>query len=410
MRVRRLSSPRSTPSLSPGERLAIKNLPSSFDQSGVLVITEWIKCSRNQPSFALVAALYSKTIHTIMLFVDRNEFLPGAKPLRTNEANCVLLSPSPSFQPRMRIEPHECLNHPGHTYWTYDLEVVVDGSFNLSEQQCDGIRAEATTVADSIYQTQYWDFGDEQIRPIRQTPPPTQSPAEPVQILGKRNPWSSAGTHIGPALPKRPRKTLAPRKRRITEGRQHGRPEETDPDGMDLDTDTDPAPQPPPPQEESSDKEAADRVDMLVKAVVEGGRKFQEDPGRRESWMQDLIAVPARCTNAYTRETTFHERARAAGMHQWWTDLLRGCASLIDMKPSGTERGRSRGRSGDNSAGGSELPSDNNKNKIYRLRVAARLVMALINALVEHVGCCAYNIIPALSGEFLVHAVYSYVR
>ncbi len=173
------------------------------------------------------------------------------------------------------------------------------------------------------------------------------------------------------------------------------------------------------------------RVRTLVRAVVQGAHGFQTNRDLESAWMKELKARPERCATAIALNEAFLKQVNAVSMNQWVSHLLYGCSELV----LGTNRGRksyqpshSTSEMGDspavhsdsesspvsadggeiNEAGremGAESRSRENKDKRYRCRTLARIVVALINCLITELDDAgadvdqAYNMIPALAGK-----------
>ena len=177
------------------------------------------------------------------------------------------------------------------------------------------------------------------------------------------------------------------------------------------------------------------RIETLVRAVVEGTRNFQEDENRKHSWMMELKARPEVCADAEALNATFLKQVNAVSMNKWVSYFLYGCSELV----LGTARGRKRAKGTDRTidlegsltdihanetaqeplarnevnADSRELEvesescenSGNGKDKRYRCRRLARIIISLINCLINKLDGTdaadeAFNVIPALAGEY----------
>lgn len=171
----------------------------------------------------------------------------------------------------------------------------------------------------------------------------------------------------------------------------------------------------------SSHEGSRDRIEILVRAVLEGSRKFQEDKDRRDTWMTDLKARSELCANAEALEATFLKQVHAVSMNHWVSRFFYGCSQVIFGAVQGRKRRKGVDRTIELEASPQEVPliadsseadvendsyedSGIGKHKRHRCRKLARIVISLINCLItqlDNTGAAdeAFNIIPALAGQ-----------
>lgn len=181
----------------------------------------------------------------------------------------------------------------------------------------------------------------------------------------------------------------------------------------------------------SNSTKAYARVDTLVRAVVQGAHRFQADQDLKSAWMKELKARPELCADAVALNDTFLKQVNAVSMNQWVSHLLYGCSELVlgpdrgrknyqpsddtdemdgsPMALSESESSRASAYCSETTTASHEVATESgsggNRDKRYRCRTLARIVIALINCLtteLEEAGAGvdqALNIIPALAGK-----------
>lgn len=136
-------------------------------------------------------------------------------------------------------------------------------------------------------------------------------------------------------------------------------------------------------------KRASELIDTVVAAIVAGGQTWQSDPHTRLEWEQDLERQKPTNHCVKPEELTMQCRHYASSVESrsWQATFLYGCALILRAEKHDGRRKRTTCNPTKKTA------------SCYETRLA-RFVIELINGLFTSARESAFNIIPALSGEY----------
>lgn len=389
--------------------------------------------------------------------------------LSTSQINACDLFVDDGREARLLIKAVQCHSFPNQHYWIFRIQVIILPT-NIKPALPDFFRdilQRATEVSSRMSQTQYWCFGPSDIRLIG----PEAVGLDPFDeehsgsgTVAEALDWDTLNAQLDAAILQtsftHERQTVGAMASGITQGGAHdglrsrkrktahitsAAPHTPAPMGRvikplpkrlpqlpqretQLDARMDWAPDVvgqnlPDEGQDLQNLRPTSRVDILVRAVIEGTRKFQDDVDRRNAWVSQFQVKLDMCNDVEALHAQLLKSMNAAVMNHWISHFLYGCSHILVSRTTSKRRRITAAGQPSRASRASSVESEASTdtwdveseaetgetssgeiNKRYRCRKLARIVIKLMNCLIERLDGEdaaeeAFSILPALAGK-----------